>query len=97
VSFLRLTLTIAAVGAILLVSETVHAHGLNYLHRHAGIGWGDGYHSKTACPPRRSLWEPPSPACLPAGGSIYMQPTPADRTSSATLFPHWDKKPPHSR
>ena len=83
---------ILTIGATLLAAAAAAAHGLHHhAGRHHGIGWSDGYHSRTACP-RKPAYVPPCATCAPL--SVYNQPTPV---GSAALFPHWDKMPQHWR
>ena len=44
----------AAVLLLVAIVTPVRADGMHSFGRWAGIGWGDGYHSHYACPPRHS-------------------------------------------
>ena len=48
----RTILPLVTVIAALSMSPTAHAHWWDGVGRHLGVGWGDGYHAKNACPPR---------------------------------------------
>ena len=49
-SMLRATLTAITIVAIVTAGQAAQAHGPECLGRHAGLGWGDGCHSRTARP-----------------------------------------------
>lgn len=52
----RLTILTVVIGAVLCWSTaSLRAEHGQALGRHLGIGWGDGYHSRTACPPKRVM------------------------------------------
>src|SRR5262245_46078652 len=55
-------------GFLTLVSIVPAARGQSpcYLGRYLGFGWGDGYHSHTACPPK---WHFPHHQTMPAACS----------------------------
>jgi hypothetical protein len=89
--------TILAIVTVLAIVPAASAHGPGHLGRHSGFGWSDGYHSRTACPPRRA--GAACPTCLPGfNPDPYPQPVPVSpghtARSAAPLFPHWDKMPP---
>jgi hypothetical protein len=51
-------LPLIAFGAIVAISTTAPVARAEFPHvigRHCGIGWSDGYHSHTACPPKRHI------------------------------------------
>jgi len=55
-----------AVMAIMAVMPRAQAEWHRSLGRTLGVGWGDGYHSRTACPPRRSVgYAVPQPHAIP--------------------------------
>lgn len=62
--------------AILTIAPTAHAHWITDLNRSLGIGWSDGYHSRTACPPRKAWWSAPGP-CPTCGPAVFHDPHPA--------------------
>jgi hypothetical protein len=75
--------TFAAVPASAV--EPIHSLG-----RHYGHGWSDGYHSRAACPPKRSILHSPPPAAqstpwwmIPAGGAEPL-PQPATKEPSTS-------------
>jgi len=42
-----------AVVAVVALAQSVRGELPNSIGRHLGVGWSDGYHSRTACPPKR--------------------------------------------
>ena len=67
----------------------------NALIRSLGIGWSDGYHSKTGCPPKgcaphdvmqrpSSMFQSPF---VPGAGQIEQLPTPASRSRPSDPVP----------
>jgi hypothetical protein len=89
---MRILLATLTIAAILLAGRAAFGHGTHHVGRHCGFGWSDGYHSRTACPPRKGVHPKPCPTCVPTAG--HADPIPG---SSATLLPHWDKMPKHWR
>jgi hypothetical protein len=91
---------ISLVTAVTLFSDVpnVQADYPNSFCRHCGIGWSDGYHSHTACPPKRLIvHHKPAPApapkpvpwwAIPAEQHATPQPeelpTPAGQTPTTT-------------
>jgi hypothetical protein len=59
----RLTLSAAALVFALAASSSAHAGCLNFVCRHLGLGWSDGYHAQCDC----------GPACrsMGKGGKCY--------------------------
>ena len=82
-------LRVAAVLTIGVLPAAASAGGYHELCRKMGVGCGDGYHSRSACPPKKSLWAPPwpigSPACPACGPAAW----PAESFS-----PEWHVPPP---
>jgi hypothetical protein len=89
------TLILTIVTALLIVpsAASLRADHAQVIGRHLGLGWGDGYHSHTACPPKRHPLRaalppaPPQPAkalpwwMIPADSPENL-PTPHDAPSS---------------
>jgi hypothetical protein len=48
-------LTVVTVLLILPAASTLRADHAQAVGRYLGVGWGDGYHSRTACPPKRHI------------------------------------------
>jgi hypothetical protein len=75
-----LTLLLVSVVAVLSMAPIVRADYWHALGRHLGHGWGDGYHSRAACPPKQLLRSSAPPAksvpwwMIPAEGA---EPLPA--------------------
>jgi hypothetical protein len=88
VSAIQSILATLTVAATLLPAAIASGHGPQALARHCGFGWSDGYHSRTACPPRKGVHPKPCLTCGPV--APYEDPI---YGSSATLLPHWDKMP----
>jgi hypothetical protein len=61
------TLTLLSAVAMATFASALHAGHSHHLGRHLGVGWGDGYHARTACPPKRHFMHaaPPPAASLP--------------------------------
>src|SRR3954452_16704587 len=64
--------SVALTGAMLLMAATARGEPAQSCGRYLGVGWGDGYHSRTGCPPKRHLvhrlpapFAPPAPAPVP--------------------------------
>jgi hypothetical protein len=49
----RAILPLITVVASLMLATAAQANWLNGVGRYLGVGWSDGYHSRTACPPKR--------------------------------------------
>jgi hypothetical protein len=49
------TITLLAAVAFLALAPALQAAHSHHLGRYLGVGWSDGYHSRTACPPKRHL------------------------------------------
>jgi hypothetical protein len=63
-----MSLRVLSMVTILLVAPwaaTARGHWLNDLERWVGVGTSDGYHSRTACPPKRSHAHSPHSGRLP--------------------------------
>jgi hypothetical protein len=81
---------VLSIGAILSCARADWHHSLG---RHLGVGWGDGYHSRTACPPRRSpgyFGSQPSPpwwATPAAEAEPLPHPAAPPKPDSAQPFP----------
>jgi hypothetical protein len=91
---------VSLVAAVAILSAVAVARGEfpHVIGRHCGIGWSDGYHSHTACPPKRhivhhkaALAPAPKPApwwAIPAEQPDTPQPeqlpTPAGETPDTT-------------
>jgi hypothetical protein len=91
--------SIAAVGFFVVMTQSARGE-LPSMGRYLGVGWGDGYHSGTACPPKRHIahhsYGFPVPATAPTETPIpwwkipAVQPEelPAPKSNAATTsFP----------
>ena len=92
--WLTFGIAVAAVAVVPAVKgELPHSLG-----RHMGVCWGDGYHSRTACPPKRgTVWFPTFESTPPSGpvpwwkipspeGERLPTPAPSELTPGASLF-----------
>lgn len=62
----RLSLiSLTATGLVLAIAQSGRAE-LPSVGRYLGVGWGDGYHSRTACPPKRHVAHHSYPFAIPA-------------------------------
>jgi hypothetical protein len=80
----RTIFPLLAILAAVTFAPSARAHWFSGVGRYLGAGWGDGYHAKNACPPRRAgagphgsaetpWWAMPGPH-QPAGPSLFRQP-----------------------
>jgi len=49
----RLLLPLIAAVSLVTIVPSVQAEVHGAIGRYLGVGWGDGFHSRAACPPRR--------------------------------------------
>jgi len=66
----RQWLSFAVAIAALTIVPLAKAEPPYSLSRHLGVYWGDGYHSRTACPPKRGAVYFPAFESAPAGGPV---------------------------
>ena len=52
---LRPIILLASLATVLTIAPIARAGWGNEICRSTGLGWSDGYHSRTACPPKGSL------------------------------------------
>lgn len=91
--------SIALICAMLLIATTARGEPAQSCGRYLGVGWGDGYHSRTACPPKRHVihhlpaaFAPPAAAPIPwwkiPAVDAETIPTPAPQLpATTTTFP----------
>ena len=94
----RQWLSVGVALASLMVMPAAKAAIPHSLGRHLGVCWGDGYHSRTACPPKRNVaWFPAVESTVPSGPTPWWKipapegervPTPSasEPTPGASLF-----------
>jgi hypothetical protein len=86
----RAMVGIVAVVATVSLAAECHAHWWQQMGRSAGLGWSDGYHSRTGCPPRGGV---PNYACaecqsIPAPRPLAQpQPTPQPTEAAPRFVP----------
>jgi hypothetical protein len=104
----RTVIGMMAIVATVSLATDVHAHWWHQLGRSAGLGWSDGYHSRTECPPKGAAfhsavpWQdsPPSascPSCVPTAAGLALPPagsTPAMPQQARTSLPATGSGPP---
>lgn len=61
----RASFPIVTFAAIVASLPSWAGEPLHSLGRHYGHGWSDGYHSRTACPPKRQITAMPVPTAQP--------------------------------
>jgi hypothetical protein len=84
----RLILSCVAILASVAIVPPARGEWIHSVGRYLGVGWSDGYHSHTACPPKRALKKAAAPAGPPPWWTI-----PAD---AAEPLPHPAAKRPIS-
>ena len=66
----RQSLSFAVAIAALTIVPLAKAEPPHSLSRYLGVHWSDGYHSRTACPSKRSAVYFPAFESAPAGGPV---------------------------
>jgi hypothetical protein len=62
---MRLILWLLAMGAFVAVVPNAHGEWHQAVGRYLGVYWGDGYHSRTNCPPKHAQHAPSLPTAKP--------------------------------
>jgi hypothetical protein len=94
---IRLILSLMATVALMHIAAHARADWHYSLGRHLGVGWGDGYHSRTACLPRRSVGYAGSQPSTPwwAAPAVETEPLPQPAATQPTgpSHPHTSPGP----
>jgi hypothetical protein len=56
----QLVVPVVVFVAVVMAAPVARGHWLNAVGRYLGVGWSDGYHSRTACPPKPGAILPPA-------------------------------------
>ncbi len=95
VRFIRSVVTTVTILSFVSAAHAVEGHVVG---RYLGMGWNDGYHSHTACPPKKQhhYFHMPVAAAKPVptpwwklpatDAEMIGSPTPAQPTSGPSLF-----------
>lgn len=72
-----LIVLLASLAMVLTIVPAAQAGWGNEICRSLGFGWSDGYHSRTACPPKRTAfshsWSPSRTCPTPMGPVDYVE------------------------